>query len=390
MKILVNWDYERADLMKAFTSLKGDIHFVFIYRNVRVAETEKIFGTEILYWDDFNSPYELLRKVQPDKILFHDIESFIQVSLNIAARNKGIPTLVLEHGLRGAYEIDIALNSFSAKDTSAGSEIIAEKKAKSSIRFYLRSFRSKNIVSLFYFLLFPFIRRKYGLALGLYKCRFDLRTADLYINFTDHNASYIMKRDGVNIHKIISIGNPCFDELFKYLEKGPYKPGDYYLLIDAPYCEQSIFNMKKEAKAAFYKKLNAFCLFHNARLKIKLHPHSYEADYLPEHSNIEYLRECNIAELLGHTRGCFLLNLSTLSPLALYYSKCLYFNTGINPYDKELIESSFVPACNFNSFEPDELKFRESTIREKEVIKKDYLYATDGKATERLKQILLR
>jgi len=98
MKILVNWDYERADLMKQFDILKQDIEFVFIYKNSEPqGGKEFLYGQHVLYWNNFNSPYQLLSEAKPDKIIFHDIESFLQVSLNIATQNTGIQTLVLEH-----------------------------------------------------------------------------------------------------------------------------------------------------------------------------------------------------------------------------------------------------------------------------------------------------
>jgi len=398
MKILVNWDYERADLMKQFDILKQDIEFVFIYKNSEPQEgQELLYGQHVLYWNNFNSPYQLLSEAKPDKIIFHDIESFLQVSLNIAAQNTGIQTLVLEHGLRGDYEVEIALQSYTYTSTIAkktGTKSTEDPKLsvknKSSLQFYLNAFKFKNIASLFHFLLFPFIRKKYGLTVGLYKCPFKLREANTYINFTNHNASYILKRDRVSIKKIISIGNPCFDDIFIQLGKIIKNSANYYLLIDCPYCEQSVFNMKKETKAAFYIKLNTFCLSHNSTLKIKLHPQSYGAEYLPLHDNIEYLREYNIAELIANAKACFMLNLSTLSPLAMYYSKCIYFNTEINPYDKELIESEYIPAYNFYTFDPSELIFKELPSEVKKEIKKRYLYSTDGKATERLQNILNR
>ncbi|MCW3102494.1 MAG: hypothetical protein JWO09_934 [Bacteroidetes bacterium] len=392
MKIIVNWDYDRPDLMKAFAALKDDFRMVFLFKNQQPASgAESIFNPgDVIYWNSFQSPYQLLAAVNPDKIIFHDIESFLQVGLNIAAQNKGIKTMVMEHGLRGSYEVDIALQRLN---TPASDTIELEKdpdpQTVSGIGFYLRSFRMRNILSARRFLRFPFIRRKYGLAAGLFKAPFRLREANLYINFTLHNASYILKRDHIQPGKVLPIGNPNFDEIFAFFNSNKKETGNYFLLIDAPYCEQSIFGMKKEVKAAFYRKLNEFCLEKNAELKIKLHPHSYHADYLPADPNMEYLRECNTARYIASAQGCFMINLSTLSPLAMYYSKCIYFNSGINPYDKDLAENRYLPAYDFNTFSPAELEFTESSAAQKDAIKKAYLYATDGKATERLKQILL-
>lgn len=392
MKILVNWDYNRSDLMKAFAALQEEISFVFLYKEAQVAgHPDKVFNKEVIYWNHFENPYQILDQVKPDKVLFHDIESFLQVALNIAAKNRGIPTFVLEHGLRGDYEVDIALNSQTATKTPSGNKRASNTPAKkrSTLSFYLSAFRLKNISSVFNFFRFLFIRKKFGLTVGLYKCPFSLREADKYINFTIHNASYVMKRDHLPADKIIAIGNPAFDEIFLSIEKEADIKENYYLLIDAPYCEDEAFSMKIETKTSFYTKLNEFCLSKGSPLKIKLHPQSYKATYLPEHSNIEYLRETNLADLIKKAKGCFLVNLSTLSPLAMYYSSCIYFNSGINPYDKDLLESNFLPAYDFNAFLPSDLRFREVSTEEKVKIKKAYLYETDGKATERLKQILL-
>jgi|GEM_PF-3578848 len=393
MKILVNWDYERKDLMHPFALLQEEIEWVFIYKGSAPGTgREKLFGTDVLYWNDYSSPYDLLQQVKPGKVLFHDIESFPQVALNIAAKNTGIETLVLEHGLRAAYEIDIAYeNARSPRPATAGNAVPAASKGKSSLLFYLRAFRLKNIASLLHFLRFPFTRKKYGLTIGLHRSPFSLREADRYINFTMHNASYILKRDHIAEEKVIAIGNPNFDAQYEAFEKYADAPKEnYYLLIDAPYCEQAIFGMPQQQKIAFYRKLNEFCLLKGARLKIKLHPQSYTADYLPAHANIDYIREALVSEYIMKAQGCILVNLSTLSPLAMYYSRCIYMNSGLNPYDRELIGNQYVPEYDFNRFDPAALDFKEITPALKAGIKNAYLYATDGKATQRLKQILLR
>ena len=139
MRILVNWDYKRTDLMKQFDILKQDIEFVFIYKNSEPQEgKEFLYGQNVLYWNNFNSPYQLLNEAKPDKIIFHDIESFLQVSLNIAAQNKGIQTLVFEHGLRGDYEVDIALQSYTssnAKSTRTNSNKDSKLTVKKKLLF---------------------------------------------------------------------------------------------------------------------------------------------------------------------------------------------------------------------------------------------------------------
>jgi len=239
---------------------------------------------------------------------------------------------------------------------------------------------------------FSLARKKHGLTLGLYRAKYKFREADHYINFTLHNASYIMKRDGVKAGKIESIGNPSFDTYFNYFnaKENIGKTGDYFLLIDAPYCEQEYFKLEQKEKIDFYEKLNALCQQKNKRLVVKLHPLSYNSNYFPQHKKIEYLKEANIAKLICEAEACFMINFSTLSPLAMIYAPIAYFNTRVNLFDAELSSLNLLQEYDFHSFETNEIVFTKVDEASKKLLINKYLYKTDGKATERLKQILLR
>ncbi|MGZ4056482.1 MAG: polysialyltransferase family glycosyltransferase [Bacteroidia bacterium] len=390
-KILLNWDYTRNDLLIPFLDMKNDFEFIFIYKYDPEREEIKKFPFQIIFWNDFKDPYSLLRKIEPDKIIFHDIESFHQVALCIAAKNKKITTYVLEHGIKFSLKNVLKGQANHAPGKQKNENVQPDKNTNqfNTLRFYLLSLKLKNILSLPEIISFIYYRKKYGILMGLYKCQFKLRTADHYINFTEFNFRYIKERDKLDPDKLIAIGNPYFDNYFSLLKESEKKPEEpYYLLIDTAFVEDPAIAMEKEPVINYYEKLNAFCLLNSAKLKIKLHPRSYNSNYFPVHTNIEYLKDCNIISEIINARGCFIAHFSTLSPFAMCYSSTVLLNA-LPFYNTDLTELKIIPEYDFYSFKPEEIKFIEVSREIKEQIIEKYLYKTDGKATERLKQILL-
>jgi hypothetical protein len=389
IKILANWCYYREDVTRHLLMLNDHIEWVFLFRYNKV-ESDASFGLNIIHWNNYSSPYELLEAIKPDKVLFHDIESFHQVALNIAAKNRNIPTIVLEHGMRSDLEIEIAFGKYRDKEELT---VIPESNVpaqNNTFSFFIRALQLKNLFALPRLLHFVYNRKKYGLTIGLYRSHCNIRKANIYINFTLHNASYIIKRDGIPEDKIINIGNPSFDDSFNYLNSQlAIKDKDYFLLVDAPYCEQEYYKLSREEKIRFYEKLNSFCLEKKKRLVIKLHPLSYNSDYLPTHENMVYYRETNIAKLIAGAEGCFMINFSTLSPLIMIYSPVAYFNTKVSLFDVELTRMGLLKEHDFYAFVNKDIMFTTVNEGSRNFLINKYLYKTDGKATERLQQILL-
>src|SRR5437867_3314066 len=182
-RILINWYYDRYDLTKHLLELSEQAQLVFIGKHSRpsVNEQEKFkeSNISIVYWSDFHSPYQLLDEVKPDLVIFHDIEAFNQIALNIAAKNRNIRTYVLQHGFRGDYEITNALNHVSSINNIELSET-----SWWTLIFLIRSIRWKNFKHLIPLLKFIVSRKKNELTVALYKNQFELRRANRYIEFS--------------------------------------------------------------------------------------------------------------------------------------------------------------------------------------------------------------
>lgn len=392
-KILANWYYGRQDLTKHLLELSEEAHITFIAKHFRPQEDEKKnFASKnisIIYWGDYTSPYQLLDEVKPDLVIFYDIEAFNQIALNVAAKNRGIKTYVLQHGLRGSYEITDALTH-----STKNSDIELSHTSWWTFKFLMRSLRAKNFSQLGRLLKFIVARKKNELTVALYKNQFELRRADFYIEFSKANATYHKLRDGIKDNRFILIGNPAFDDFHNRIKDISSSPAQeaYALLIDTPFCEASFVQkqrMSAEEKNDYVKRLNQYCILKNLKLYIKLHPLSYKAiSSLYKDENIQYFTETDIVQLIGNAQLVFLLHFTTLAPLVLYHKPFLFFH---NKYvEQEEVKASLnIPTYDLLSFNPGELvgKQPQQPLQQEQI--KDYFFIPDGKATQRLKQVLL-
>jgi hypothetical protein len=387
MRILFVWHYERPDLTDPLVqALKGaDLHFLYKYER---EDGEQSFSHPVHYWNDFKSPYEILRKIKPDKIVFMEIETFHHVALNIAARNAGVVTYRLEHGIKAPYK---SYASYPALHPSASRKRATAQKGNSinTLLFYLRSFRLRNAASVFMLLKFIYTRSKLGTSEGLSRCRFRLRRPVWYIDFTPFNSRFTLERDRPDPGDYIYIGNPNFDKYFKYVkEKQPTAPAEnYYLLIDSGFVEDPAFRIDAAIIIDFYRKLNLYCRQKGAKLKIKLHPLSYHAAYLPEDENIIYLRDANVIEEILGSKGCFHSHFSTLTPLAMYYSPSILFDAS-PAFNVDIKQLGLMTVLDFYTFQPQDMMLRSLNDEEKQLIVERYFYSTEGNACEQLAKVL--
>jgi hypothetical protein len=390
MRILFVWDYERADLTHPLIQSLKEAELFFLYKYERDEQDGK-HAYDIYYWNDFKTPYQVLKKINPDKIVFMEIEAFHQVALNIAAINSGIKTYRLEHGVKASYQSYASL-PVPAAPANDNTKVVAKRSASGSVEtllFYLSSFRLKNAGSLIPFFRFIYTRSKHGIREGLKRCPFDLRRPQFYVDFTAYNSRFTMERDNPLPSQYIFIGNLYFDKYFNYLkEHNTEQKGDYYLLIDSGFVEDNMSRMKVKTLIEFYNKLNKYCKSKNALLKIKLHPMSYNASYLPHDTNIIYLREVNVLQEMLDSKGCFHSHFSTLTPLAMYYRPCILFEA-FPDFNTDIKESNLIPVLDFYNFSPEEISFAELDDNGKAIIADRYFYLTDGKAGERLTSLLI-
>jgi hypothetical protein len=388
-RILVNWYYDRPDLTQHLLNLSDEAHIIFLAKHLREKSEENKFAgknVSIAYWSEYNSPYQLLNILQPDLIVFHDIEAFNQIALNIAARNKKITTYVLQHGIRGSYEISDAL-----AHRSETVNISVSNTSRWTLKFLFRSLRLRNFNQIFPLLKFIVQRKRNELTVALYNNKFELRRADYYIEFSKANMGYHNVRDGIPGERFLLVGNPTFDPFFTEMTEIAQSPSSvhYALLIDTPFCEAVFMQkerMKPDEKNRYILELEKYCRHKGLVLYVKLHPLTYQSTSLPQSPFINYFRESNLAELIGKAEFVFLLHFSSLAPLVFYYKPFFFFK---NKYVSNWELNSVIGAQDLSEFKAEDLAKEQPHAPLPFETLKDYLFIPDGKAGNRLKEILL-
>jgi hypothetical protein len=354
-------------------------------------------GYPVHYWSEFARPAELFARLRPDKIVFCDLETFYDVATNVAARQAGIPTFGLEHGLRYAEEVD---GAYAAPSPA----VVASKEWRSlegmaqrlhTLRYYLSVFPRCTTAERLTLLKFLYRRSVDDMTVALHKFPFDLRFPDWYINYSVSNASYLMARDGVPLSRFKLIGNPSLDEFFDATLDDAHVPDeDYYLLIDSPLVEVASIGMAGEQKRAFLEKLNTFAKSRGAKLYVKLHPYSYiyahSDSYLPRDGNIIYGRAVRVGPLLRRTKGCFGI-MSTLISVVPCLNRCIVFHLPNQPFQEDLIRRGMAGGLEFHDFQPQDIDFDNVSPDPAALAAyvEHYLTKADGKATDRLRELLL-
>jgi hypothetical protein len=391
--ILLNWESSRADLMEPFIALKDHFNFSVIWYKEPPDHPQK-HPFEEYYFGDFKTPYQLLRKVKPDKIIFFGVHSFPQIALNAAARNKGIYTYTMHHGV---FSSNLSAITQMRRDMG----IVKSKKRFNSLAsfyFYFSALQLSNWKELFKYLFFPFLHHKYGSVEALKKSVFPARLPNKFIQLSPHNA--IVYKEMNHLHNddlFLYIGHPWFDKFLLEIkqEKNIETPeAPYWLLIDFPNIEQNI-GFKKvgaEIKTTFYKNLSAFAKADGCKLKVKLHPAGYNSTYNYQDDNMELLKEIDILHQISQAKRCFSFYSTLLIPIIYIKRHCIVFDLGLDiGLQRELIELGVATRLDITGFTYEELIADHSGKKSEEAYKEfitRYLYKTDGEATSRLKEIL--
>lgn len=390
-KILFNWYYHRQDLTSYLLAFAKDAELVFLYRQFPDEVPGYLKGIKnisFIYWSDFGSTGQLLKKVNPDLIVFADLESFNQIALNIAARNKHIPTYVLQHGVRGSFEVEEAL----ALSDETESNYRLSPTSFWSLRFFLSSLNFKNLVHLPILVRFIIDRKRGELTASLHKHQFELRRADQYIEFSEENSGYHKMRDGIPEDRFILTGNPSFDDYFAFLNRHN-KPDNppFYLLIDCPFTEANFLKdhgITPEKKNEYLKRLADWSAANGGQLKVKLHPLSYHTEGFYQDGSIEYIRNTDLKDLTGRARAVFFVHFTSLAPIILAYKPAIYFHSVLESHRTHFRQLG-VPVLDLFEFNLN-ATIPETVKRVDETVLMPYLYKTDGRAAERIRQILLK
>lgn len=405
-RILLVGDYDRSDFLYVAKYLHKEADFFFIeYLNSNYLKNKECleYG-KVLYWKDYSDAYDLIKKIQPHKVLFYFIESYNHVALNVACKVRRIPAFHLEHGLRFSTSFIKAVNN----------DIILTKNKQSNFKalFNLSDFYDKYRNRRFFqntvvksplkgktFLQQYYRVRSTNTIFDTFqKLKNPLRLPDSYISFSPRIFNYHKQLEGLpDDYPVQYTGVPSFDTFFqwKHLETS----GENILFIDQPFFEKGLFGWTRAYKSWFLKQLAGCISILNKKLYIKPHPWNDRSlyDELTSFKEIVIINDKwnnvipDINIILGFSSTLL------LPFIAMHHTGCIILeiypqkNAGI--YTKFLLDSK---ACDaVESFEELKSKMKERNVwypeqkEAKENFIQNWMYKFDGESSDRLRTILL-
>ncbi len=88
INVLLISDYNRPDILRQFIKCNDVFNFSILYFKDDSFEKNDLPPFKKYYWNQFSSSYDVLKKLNPKKIILADIESFYEVALNLACKKK--------------------------------------------------------------------------------------------------------------------------------------------------------------------------------------------------------------------------------------------------------------------------------------------------------------
>lgn len=402
LKLLIIVDPERPDFYSYFNELEpyAELSLLwFIKEKDFVKPKGNIHFTNFYFWDAYATPKDLIKKVQPDKIIFFEVLDQRQISLVIAANAMKVPTIYLEHGAAGHRET--ALN----RSEEGILKNLKENKLKfykdrlvhNSVdmlkvkRFYYSVLNDVSLASKVKFTRLPVQGLLFNPNKTLRLNKFPERLPKQCILFSKANQNQFELYTGVTDKEAITEGVPMFD---KYYRSSPEKK-NHVVYIEHPYLEEFMHGWTEEHHRHIAEELRKLWKTRPEKLYIKLHPFSKKARwdaYFDEHDNIEVIQEGDFTDLFLSAKIILSYSSSLLTALLCAKKNCVLL--GWHPSPAILgVDYSQYQICH-KSLSIDGLKLNfEKYLAENKCIVNDegyvdflkyFNYPFDGKAKDRV------
>lgn len=391
-RILLVWPYRRQDWIEVFRLMQEDFQFIFLSSiHPGLDEVAPPAYAEVVYWHQFQNAAAVLEQVRPEKIVFMSLDSALSIALNVYAQTRQVQTYILQHGIYSNYK-DYRVRERQWKKNNVVRQVSEGKRevSFSTGRFMWRSLVGWRKLILIPFVLYTFFARKKGYYWSARYFNFSGKKPSFFICFSPRNAIIHQQLEKAKPSELLFIGSP---ELDRYLMPASLPAAEqerFFLHIDQAFAEHSMGEelASREKMTAFYLTLNNFCLKHQARLYIKLHPESYKTTWFPQHPNIVYLKHVpDFNAYIQGALGCFGFYSTMVIP-AVYWKKVNLFRLNYSFLQEQLEHLGIARVLDFWRFDESEISFdfEKSQIA---AFEREFFYKTDGKSLDRLREILM-
>jgi hypothetical protein len=299
LRLLLCWGYHRAGWIQPFENLRETFDVHYLFHRTRDEEEGCLTDAPRWYWMDFGNADDLIDVVQPDRIVFMALDGAWVIALNSAARRRGIPTFIVQHGHfdhQSDLQASVSLSPVAA--LSRGNPLPA-------LRFAAASFGFRRFRTLLRVLRLMQSARREGAPEAMSKHVFEERLPDVYVALSPESAKLHLLVDGVSEDRIACIGIPEYDSIYRQVSMRIPDHGSL-LLLDSPNSENrwDSTTMSIDEKAGFLRSLDVLAEGMDRQLRVKLHPETYTAAWLPVLRAGVYLRDADLIRELEGASVC--------------------------------------------------------------------------------------
>ncbi|MBK7816529.1 MAG: hypothetical protein IPJ60_02595 [Sphingobacteriaceae bacterium] len=271
-KMLIVADYCRADFVNYFTGIESEFDLYFFYYNYKEEIKKDIqlkFG-HIEFYHSYTNAFEILKKINPIKVLFFDIETYNQIALLAACKEKNIKTYHVEHGFRD-YDIAFSTeqrNEYTRIDAGVKQKRIPFlKKIKNRLFYSSTQSRSKYKNELLQFRKFRSVNSIFNSA--TYLGKLDLYP-DEFISFSPQLFNYHKRAMGLTARtKCHYTGFMSSDAYCKPIE---FVKNKNIIFIDTFNHITQLWGITNEFVTSYYQQIDAICKKYKYDLYVKKHP----------------------------------------------------------------------------------------------------------------------
>jgi hypothetical protein len=306
LRVLLCWGYHRAGWIQPFEQLRDRFDVSYLFFRTRGEEEACLTDAPRHYWAEFRDARAVIDAIRPDRVVFMALDGAWSIALNAAARGRGVPTFIVQHGHLESTASSEQLNAVAA--LSKGSPLPA-------VRFAASTFGVRGLVPMARLLRFMADARRRGARDAMPRHRFPERIPDRYIALSPESAAAHVRLDGIEPGRISCIGLPEHDRLFSTVPREVPSNGSV-LLLDSPNAENrwGVTTTTIEEKRDFLTSVATAAATLGRPFRVKLHPETYAATWLPDLAGVTYVRDADIAEEIASSSICLGFDSTLLIP----------------------------------------------------------------------------
>ena len=397
MKILLVTEFNRKDFLHSLDGI-GNIELVVMGASFPWQVKNKP-TVEHYYWYQFNSAFDLLDRIKPDKIVFHHYQSIHEVGLIMACEIRNIPTFHLEHGARN-YEHILNKKFHRPQTVKRKSKLSKLRPGQFFKRLANRKFIERTLDEMpdshhVYYQTFIEMRRKENSISVFRILEWKHRLPDLFISFSPKAFDFHRKVNEFDDEQPVKyIGIPSIDGIF--IPEINANPEQTMIYIDQPLVEDGTLGWTFEEKEKRMRLLGKWCEENNYRLLVKTHPRN---DMSFWNDNVfEILNTMDELKAMIPKASVVVGYYSTLLLPLMAYEHLTCISMNFHPLKLNAVEGDFFSetGCIEPTYSEEELMTALDNIQDlkakqggkKQEFVEEWMYKFDGRAGERLKDIL--